>query len=545
MKKENSYDISFDDFEMDETLHGIENKVWINCDGESYLYKFDQECEQLNVGEVFVSKLCEELNVKCVKSRFAHGWIGERETHGCLIKSYRTPDVEECFSLETAQMSKKLSSTREYTPEYIFETVKKFVGDSCEVDENMLQELKIMALFDYLIVQIDRHNENIEFLKCKSDGKYVIRLAPMYDNGRCFDFINEETNEYFDAFDLCEQQFVTGETQCLIMNDTFYTNDSKYTNVCFGIANEILKNKELKEFYIKLKKFDMAAFVDEFCRATGARMSRLCKSRIIGTWQRRIEHIDHALKCWCDPKVRGEIKQAIKPRQRQIFAEEHGLLKDTHFHIIYIYNKMKGLSDEPLSKYIEQDREFHQQVQDWIDCKTDVFKTKKDFPLLQRGDMTRDEAKKILRLIKKQQDERFEEKQSHLKKLKSELEPDVFLLDLFQQEKGVRTGKSNKTLDEVHAEIQTSKKNYSKKCEELLDLWVEYGDDYCPKPELCDLGVDLNKQYDEDVYDRYIEWHEKSWSGVTTKPYLDWLKKIDKVEYAECCRNTLGERGWK
>lgn len=543
MEKEYNYDISFDTIDSADTVEGIEAKVWVNIDGCWHLYKYKQ-CKQLDVGEVFVSKLCQELGLKCVKSRFAHGWVGDEETRGCLIESYRTPDVVEGFTLEVAKSSNSLSSSREYTPKYIVETLEKHVGDSCEIDKNILQELKEMALFDYLVVQIDRHDGNIEFLKCKKDdGSYVVKLAPMFDNGRCFDFINSNENEFFDELSLSAQDFVTGEMQCLIMDNIFNTDYGCYSDVCFGIAREILKNKELKELYIRLKNFDMGAFVDEFVEKTGAKINKMCKNRIVGTWKHRLAHIDNALKCWANPETREEINLTAKSRQRMFYAEDNNLPKDTNFYVLYLYNKSKG-SQVPLSKYMEQDRKYREQVQDWIDLKTDELKKKNDFPLLRKGDMTRKEAKKILKMIDKQKEARSLQRAKFSSKLRETLEPEVCLLDLYQELRNIKLGKSTKTVDEAYAEFEEANQNHVDTIRDFVDKWVEYGDDFCSNPKLSDLGIDANKEYDEEVFEQYIQEHEKISGGKNSKSYLEWLEQIDMADYAEIYRNSLGERGW-
>lgn len=539
MEKEDVYNISFDTIESAEDAIGAESKVWVNVDDCWHLYKYNQN--GFEVGEVFVSKLCQELGLKCVKSRFAHGLIEDKKTQGCLTESYRTPDVVEHFSFETVQ---RASFARETCPEYIVKALEKYVGDSCEIDKNILQELKVMALFDYLIVQVDRHENNIEFLKCKKeDGSFVVKLAPMFDNGRCFDFANIDINEKFENASFSAQDYVTSEMQFMVMDNIFNTDNGSYCDVCFGIAIEILKNKELKELYMRLKKFDMGAFIDEFAEKTSVKINAMHKNRIIRTWNHRIEHIDNALKCLEDPEKRDEICLIAKSTKRLFYTQDNDLPSETNFYILYLYNKSKG-SNIPLSEYMKQDREYCDAVQDWIDLKTDVLKKKNDFPLLRIGDMTRKDAKEIAKTIYKQRAERFSQRSKFISKLRDAMDPDVILLDLYQELQNIELGKSTKTVDEACDEFEAANQDCVDRVRDCIDKWIEYGDDFCSNPKLSDLGYDADKEYDEEVIDKYIQEHEKISGGKNSKSYLEWLEKVDKTDYAEIYRNSLGERGW-
>ena len=212
-----------------EIFDGIEPKFWIVIDGVDYLYKYNPDFVDVTFGEVFVSALCKALGIKCVDSTFACGTVRGDETKGCLVKSYIEKDIYETIPL--MRVTNKLNDAwdtidddymKECTPQNILEDLQNYLKDkNCDIDESVLQDLKVMALFDYVTAQVDRHEKNVEFLVTKHDGQLCLRLAPMFDNGRCFGFASSKA---LDANRKTEN-FVTGQRAVLVMDQNLCKND--------------------------------------------------------------------------------------------------------------------------------------------------------------------------------------------------------------------------------------------------------------------------------------------------------------------------------
>ena len=114
------------------------------------------------------------------------------DTKGCLIKSYLNKDVIESISLaemtifEQRQKNVILHVT---DPTSTLATAKFFCDQKgYALDAGVYEKLKAIALFDYVSGQTDRNDSNIEFLVYKRDGKKCVKLAPLFDNGRCFGY---------------------------------------------------------------------------------------------------------------------------------------------------------------------------------------------------------------------------------------------------------------------------------------------------------------------------------------------------------------------
>lgn len=53
---------------------------------------------------------------------------------------------------------------KECTPQNILEDLQNYLKDkNCDIDESVLQDLKVMALFDYVTAQVDRHEKMLSF----------------------------------------------------------------------------------------------------------------------------------------------------------------------------------------------------------------------------------------------------------------------------------------------------------------------------------------------------------------------------------------------
>lgn len=510
-----------------EIFDGIEPKFWISIDETEYLYKYNPDFEDITFGEVFISALCKSLGIKCVDASFAYGTVGGKKTKGCLVKSYIDDNIFENISLMriTDKLQEKWSiltndCTRESTPDNICEDLTNYLkGKNCEIDSGVLQDLKVMALFDYVTAQIDRHGKNIEFLVTKRDGKLVIKLAPMFDNGRCFGFASSTA---LDANRKTEN-FVTGQSSVLVMDQNLCKNDNSVCGCDYGIAKELLHNPELNALFQKMTKFDIRRFLHDFMEETGERISVLREAQVVETWAHKIEKIKHAMEQYKSPEIRDQIKIEIERNRRAEFIHKNSLYQ-TDFYINFYYDKLNKKCKNPLSDYLKQDEDYRMQLKKWENLEIDELKSFDDYSLLKKR-CNENEKKYFMQKII---EDRFDRKREAREYKRNELVPDFFTLERLQLIKDIRSGKSDRNETEILEELFQKKVNFSRR----LRDWVAYGDDLLKKPTFEDYGIDTKKKYDEAVVRKYIVDFEMEGHEPCDK-YDRWIEKNNKKGLVE------------
>ena len=155
------------------TLIGSYEKCWKLINKEWWLYKVGTKEEIFS--EVFASKFAEEIGVPTA--------FYEQEG-----KYIRTKNLAEDFNFEP--MSFLAGEDDSY--ENVFNVCRKVS------DEIAMQYIQL-AYFDALIENVDRHNENLGFLRDKRTGK-ILALAPNFDNNLCLiartKVLNEDREHY-------------------------------------------------------------------------------------------------------------------------------------------------------------------------------------------------------------------------------------------------------------------------------------------------------------------------------------------------------------
>ena len=136
------------------SLLGSYEKCWRLIDDEWWMYKSGTKEERLS--EYIASLLSEKLGIPT-----AH-----YELEGTYIKT-------ECFvgDYNLEPLAAFLGGNDDY--EYVFN--KLF-----EYDKKLAKEYLMLIWFDALVNNVDRHNENIAFLRDRNSGQ-IISLAPNYD----------------------------------------------------------------------------------------------------------------------------------------------------------------------------------------------------------------------------------------------------------------------------------------------------------------------------------------------------------------------------
>lgn len=255
-------------------LGGIKVKYWIKCNKKDYLFKMNAESisDYSDFGEVFTSYLSFVLGYKCVKSVFSKDLFNDEndETRGVLVESYRTKNVKESFTLRKLIQKYDRRHFSGHTVNEILEICKEFCEDNnlC-LDKNMEQELKDMALMDYLLIQTDRHSGNIEFLVEQKGSKKVLKLAPMFDNGYCL-YLQNSPAEATKNLNLLTENKIEMGLKLSNPKPMFYIEESENifdddNCVVRDLATELLRNKKLMNLYQDFLKLDFEKEVDFIC----------------------------------------------------------------------------------------------------------------------------------------------------------------------------------------------------------------------------------------------------------------------------------------
>lgn len=137
------------------TTSGSYEKCWKYINNKWWLYKVGNEKEIFS--ELFVSKLANKLNINTA-------------TYYLEDKHIKTQNFSNKYNFEP--MISIAGSDDNY--ENVFEKLK-------ELNKDFLYDYLMLMYLDCLVLNVDRHNENMGILRDKKTGK-LISLAPNFDN---------------------------------------------------------------------------------------------------------------------------------------------------------------------------------------------------------------------------------------------------------------------------------------------------------------------------------------------------------------------------
>lgn len=194
-------------------------KRMINIDGQYYIFKanngFPYTETPSGFGEVLYSRIARLLKAECVVTDFAKLTIEGRQSNGVLVKHFYTPNVRE--SLTFGQILTILTNQNLRIDEEMYvANILTLIGAYARVqgykfdEDRVALNLNKMAVMDFFFSQRDRHPDNLEFLITQDE----IMLAPMFDNGFCFNlthFPNWDKSKFIDGLELFRgvPQFLT------------------------------------------------------------------------------------------------------------------------------------------------------------------------------------------------------------------------------------------------------------------------------------------------------------------------------------------------
>lgn len=244
---------------IDTAIGGICEKYWVLCDGKKYLFKIPKN-DYSDFGEVFTSYLSYILGFKCVKSIFSKNPFKHDDRSGVLVENYVTKYVKETVSFSWLIDTYKRRKEGALSVNEAMEICRDFSKDTgINLDKNLEQDLKEMALMDYLLLQIDRHSKNIEFLIKEKKGVKTLSLAPMFDNGFCM-FLTEDTKEIEKIYSsYSSKKIIPVESIISNIPPKFCLENNSGEDLIKEIVEELLQNKSLYRLYKNFKKVDLTS----------------------------------------------------------------------------------------------------------------------------------------------------------------------------------------------------------------------------------------------------------------------------------------------
>lgn len=190
---------------------GMRDKFWLKKEVGNLLY---EDLKKTNIlfktdrnevtcdswGEVIASRIGKQLGMNMVDYYLAEYDDGETKHKGVVCGSFFLSDKQYemsvrdlqtiytscCINKETFEVDKPLNTV--YS---ICEDLDTIMDFPKERKEKVLKRIKIellkQCLFDYVLMQTDRHWQNTTFLVYEKDGEVYITNAACYDNGNmCF-----------------------------------------------------------------------------------------------------------------------------------------------------------------------------------------------------------------------------------------------------------------------------------------------------------------------------------------------------------------------
>lgn len=198
-----------DVYNPNSSLQGQLEKKWIIYQGKRYLVKGNRDEKSTeSINEVLVSKF-HELQAYDNYTEYSLIKIKSREyDYGC---------ISECFTNETLEL---ISAYAVVTSEVQKNDVSSYehfikVCSAHGIDKDALrQDMEYQILMDFILSGRDRHLSNVSILR-DADTLRFIRMAPIYDSGKCL-FVDQEVPEHTkDLLSIKTNSFASTELKML------------------------------------------------------------------------------------------------------------------------------------------------------------------------------------------------------------------------------------------------------------------------------------------------------------------------------------------
>ena len=263
-------DLTKIDYESSHLSQGSMTKRFVVTDKGKYIFKANKDFSfkyesPTSFGEVFYSRVCEILGCDCVNAEFADMYIGGFLSHGALIGYYITNENMEAVSFgDIVRMINKCGfypvsdSMNVDNIVSITKTFAKSKGLKFD-DVNVATSLTKLTILDYFFAQTDRHSDNIEFL---IEGDKMT-LAPIFDNGFCFNLWRKKRDDKLYASDENEKYLATGNPQYMKIHKPEYESSEPCNELARQISSEVKSNPDIKRFVSKIYALDMDEILND------------------------------------------------------------------------------------------------------------------------------------------------------------------------------------------------------------------------------------------------------------------------------------------
>ncbi len=357
----------FDKIERRTITRGHNPKFVATIDDKKYYIKYNSEADdrdnvQKNIAEGFVSRVMKKIGVNCVNVELGDiQYNDENDTKvtkkSCLVESYKDKNVVASFTLlevmrpddETTPFTNfdkvycSVQKTLEKLPKYLSKMSDIYSHNNATdannpfsrliIDTNLTKDLINQCIVDYMFANDDRHEENVEFLIVKEDNYYVLKVAPMFDNGKSLGLqVSEskaadmESADYkYNIFaNICDYRYsisyinqretVTFNEQCSDISDHFQSIAYTDEDFCFNDLNNNANyhtyrrlkdmdiNKELSEYLSLVGGIENGGnevtqdLIDAFNSATGLTLTLAHAHAVVGTFGARKAALTHAMQ---------------------------------------------------------------------------------------------------------------------------------------------------------------------------------------------------------------------------------------------------------
>lgn len=179
---------SIDSYNPNSSLQGQLEKKWTIHNNKRYLVKGNRDEKSTeSMNEVIASKF-HELQDYDNYTEYSLIKIKNREyDYGCISECFTNEHLElvSAYAVVTSEPQKNDLSSYEHFIQ---------VSSSHGIDKELLRrDLEYQILMDFILSGRDRHLSNISILR-DADTLEFIRMAPIYDSGKCL-FVNQEIPE--------------------------------------------------------------------------------------------------------------------------------------------------------------------------------------------------------------------------------------------------------------------------------------------------------------------------------------------------------------
>ena len=171
---------SSESFTPNSSLKGELEKTWMIRNGKRVLIKGNRsKLSSESINEVIATELHKALEYDNYAKYKLLKIKNKPYDYGCYSEAFTNSSKELVSAYALITSEEKPDGLSDY--EHLINVVCKYGAD----DELLIKDLEYQIMTDYLLSNVDRHMENIAFIR-DADSLKIIRMAPIFDTGRAF-----------------------------------------------------------------------------------------------------------------------------------------------------------------------------------------------------------------------------------------------------------------------------------------------------------------------------------------------------------------------